>query len=451
MITLLLLPTFAWADGSNTQGFADAAGKSTFLALGASFIAGIGASLTPCVFPMVPITVSIFGATETKSRARGAALSLTFVLGIAIPFTILGIASAQSGKLMGSALSNPIVISVIAVIFIALAASMFGAFEMTLPSSITNKASTVGGVGYKGAFILGMVMSVIAAPCTGPFLTGMILWISGTQNLVLGGAAMFVFALGLGLVFFIAGTFAVNLPKGGAWMLGIKWGSGVLLSYMALSYLRDGFPNIVGRVLSRGTVFGVVAGVVFLVGLVLGIIHVIAERRKSPIAHLSKPMKLASIAPAIIGAFLFVNWAQKAWAGSSIVTDAQAAQETGATAAPIPKEIAWQTNEETGRTQATTEKKPVLIDFGASWCTACKELDEMTWPDARIRRESSRFVSIKVDASDDDAPDTKRLQAKYKVVGLPTVILLDANGNEAARYNEFVAADKFATAIAKVK
>jgi thiol:disulfide interchange protein DsbD len=447
MLTLMLLPTLAWADGSDTSKFGDAAGHGALFALGASFVAGIGASLTPCVFPMVPITVSIFGATETKSRARGAALSGTFVLGIAIPFTILGVVSAQSGKLMGSALSNPIVISVIAVIFIALASSMFGAFEMTLPSSLTNKASTVGGVGYKGAFVLGAVMSVIAAPCTGPFLTGMILWISGTQNLVLGGAAMFVFSLGLGLVFFIAGTFAVNLPKGGAWMLGIKWASGVLLAYMALAYLRDGFPNFFGKFLSRNTTYGVIASVVFLVGIVLGGIHVAAERRKSPIAHLSKPMKLASIAPAIIGAFMFVNYVQKA--SVSVVTDAQAAQ-MGDPALPIPKDIAWEKDEEPARAKALTDKKPVLMDFGASWCAACKELDEQTWPDARIRQQSSRFVSIKVDASDDDNAETKRLQTKYHVVGLPVVLLIDSTGKEVARYNEFVPPDKLIDAIKKV-
>jgi thiol:disulfide interchange protein DsbD len=434
LVSIMLLPALAWADGSNTAAFSDSASKGLAFALGASFVAGVGASLTPCVFPMVPITVSIFGATETQSRARGAALSGTFVLGIAIPFTILGVVSAQSGKLMGGALANPIVVSVIAVIFIALSSSMFGAFEMTLPSSITNKASTVGGVGFKGAFVLGAVMSVIAAPCTGPFLTGMILWISSTQNLVLGGVAMFSFALGLGLPFFIAGTFAVNLPKGGAWMLGIKWGSGVLLAYMALAYLRDGFPNIIGRLVSKNTTYGVIGGIIFAVGLGFGIVHVMAERRRSPIAHLSKRMKLLSIVPSIVGAFMFVNFATKMIAGAGVVTDAAAAEADKTL--PIPK--------------AVTEKKPVLIDFGASWCTACKELEEMTWPDARVRQQTSRFVSVKVDMSDDESEDTKRLQKKYNVKGLPVVIMLDSTGKEITRYTEFVPADKLTDAIKKV-
>ncbi len=441
---VLLTPALASAaDGSDTGAFSRYAGQGMFMALGASFFFGIVASLTPCVFPMVPITVAIFGATEAQSRARGAALSATFVLGIAALFTPLGVLAALSGTLMGSTLSNPWVVSGIAILFIALASSMFGAFEMTLPSSLTNRLSTVGGVGFKGAFVLGLVMGLVAAPCTGPFLTGMVTWLATTKNIALGSSAMFMFALGLGVPFFLAGAFAVNLPKGGAWMLGIKWGSGVALAYMALAYLRDGFPAI-HKILSPSNVFGVVTGIVFAVGLVLGTIHVMAERRKSPIAHLSKPMKLASIVPAIAGAFLFISWAQMPKV--SPIPEAMAAEPGKPAAGPI----VWQAKEAPALAQATAEKKPVIIDFGATWCKACMELEEMTWPDPRVRNEGSRFVAVKVDATDDEDPEVKRLQTKYKVVGLPTVIVLDSSGAEKVRYNEFVPPEKLAAAIKSV-
>src|SRR5207253_5619507 len=134
--------------------------------------------------------------------------------------TPMGVVSALSGKLMGSALSNMWVVLTLAALFTALAASMFGAFELALPSSLTNKLSTVGGVGFKGAFVMGLVMGLIAAPCTGPFLTGMVTVIAKSRDVWLGTASLFSFALGLGVLFFVAGAFAVNLPKGGAWMMG---------------------------------------------------------------------------------------------------------------------------------------------------------------------------------------------------------------------------------------
>ena len=446
VVALMLLPSIAGAQettGSDTSAFSRYAGQGMFMALGASFFFGFVSSLTPCVFPMVPITVAIFGATEAQSRLRGAALSATFVLGIATLFTPLGVAAALSGTLLGSTLANPWVVCGLAVLFFALASSMFGAFEMTLPSGLTNKLSTVGGVGFKGAFVLGLVMGLIAAPCTGPFLTGMVTWIATTGNVVLGSASMFCFALGLGVLFFVAGTFAVNLPKGGAWMLGIKWASGVGLAYMALAYLRDGFPAV-RKLTSSSTTYGGIAIALAAVGLVLGTIHVMAERRKSPIAHLSKPMKLASIVPAIVGAFMFVSWINAPKA--SAFPEAIAAEPGKVAAGPI----VWATKEDATRAQALTDKKPVIVDFGASWCKACNELEELTWPDPRVRNEAARFSTVKVDASDDDDPEIKRLQKKYKVIGLPTVVVLDGEGNEKIRYTEFVPADKLAAALKSV-
>jgi len=436
---LMLIPTLALAaggsdGGSESGGFQDIYAKhGAIVAVLASFGFGFIASLTPCVYPMVPITVSIFGATEAKSRLRGAALSATFVLGIAALFTPMGIISALSGKLMGSALSNAFVVTGLAILFTALAASMFGAFELALPSGLNNKLSTVGGVGFKGAFVMGLVMGLIAAPCTGPFLTGMITVIATSKNVWLGSASLFSFALGLGVLFFVAGAFAVNLPKGGAWMMGIKWVSGVGLAYMAFAYLRDRFETFHKLIDHPGYTFGIVAGVVFLVGIVLGVVHMVAERRKSPIAHLSKPMKLASIIPAVVGCALFVSWIPQP---HDVDPNAPA--------------ITWVDNEQAGRAKATAENKPVLIDFGATWCTACKELEHNTFPNPGVRSEAQRFVAIHVDATDDEAPDTKRLQEKYKVVGLPTVIMLDAAGNEVTRFNEFVGPDKFVAAMKKV-
>ncbi len=190
---LMLLPVLAFADdgGSDTSKFNDILQKhGAFVAVLASFGFGFVASLTPCVYPMVPITVSIFGATEAKSRLRGAALSGAFVLGIATLFTPMGVASALSGRPMGGTLSNAWVVLGFALLFGALAASMFGAFELALPARITNRLSTAGGVGYRGAFVMGLVMGLVVAPCTGPFLTGLVTVIATTKNVALGCAAL---------------------------------------------------------------------------------------------------------------------------------------------------------------------------------------------------------------------------------------------------------------------
>ncbi|MDF2692744.1 MAG: Cytochrome c-type biosis protein DsbD, protein-disulfide reductase, partial [Labilithrix sp.] len=285
-------------------------------------------------------------------------------------------------------------------------------------------------VGFKGAFIMGLVMGLIAAPCTGPFLTGMVTVIATTKNVALGSAALFSFALGLGVIFFVAGAFAVNLPKGGAWMMGIKWVSGVGLAYMAFSYLRDKFEPVRNLVDHPSYTFGIVAAVVLLLGVALGIIHMMAERRKSPIAHLSKPMKLASILPSVAGAAMLFTWL-----GLNHSVD------------PNAPEIAWMTNEEAALAKANAEGKPVLIDFGAEWCAACKKLEHQTFPDPNVRSEAQRFVTLRVDATDDEDVNVNKLKDKYKVVGLPTVIMLDKNGKEAVRFNDFVKPEQFYTAM----
>jgi thiol:disulfide interchange protein DsbD len=378
---------------------------------------------------MIAITVSVFGAKEAKSRWQGALLSATFVLGIACLFTPMGVASAMTGKGFGSALGNGWIVGLIALVFLTLAASLFGAFELELPSSLNTRLSSVGGSGYRGAFLLGLVCGLVAAPCVGPFLFGLLGWIATTRNVALGSGAMALYALGLGTLFFVVGTFAVNLPKAGAWMMGVKWVGGVCLAYMALAYVRDALPKGAAHAMvAPTTAYGVLAVLLLVIGLGLGATHVAAERRKSPIAHVSKRARLASIVPAVAGLFMVISWWQ------------------------VPRELHWETNEATAVRMAKEGHRPLLIDFGASWCGACKELDEKTFPDPRVQQEASRFVALHIDATDDDDPAVAKVRQKYKATeGLPVVLFVDSEGQEARRFTEFVAPDCLASALSSVQ
>jgi thioredoxin:protein disulfide reductase len=430
-MALVLWPLLASADecASDTGGFERYLARGTFIALGASYGFGLATSLTPCVYPMIAITVSVFGAKEAKSRWQGALLSLCFVCGIVCLFAPMGVASAMTGKGFGSALGNPWIVGAISIVFLALAASLFGAFELALPASLNNRLSSVGGTGMRGAFLLGLVCGLVAAPCVGPFLFGLLGWIATTRNVALGSAAMTLYGLGLGTLFFVVGAFAVSLPKAGAWMVGVKWVGGVCLAYMALAYIRDALPKQAVHKLARpGLPYGVTAMVVLAIGLVLGGIHVAAERRKSRIARLSRPAHRASIIPAIVGLFMVVTWYE------------------------LPPELHWETSESAAIARANQEHKPVLIDFGASWCGACKELDEKTFPDPKVQKEGARFVALHIDATDDDDAAVAQVRRKYHATeGLPVVVFLDSHGQEAKRFTEFVAPDCFATALSTVQ
>jgi thiol:disulfide interchange protein DsbD len=426
----IFAPSFASAGEPDL--FTRALARGPIFAGFAALLGGLLVSLTPCVYPMIAVTVSVFGAKQAKSRREAMLLSTFFVLGIVVLFTTMLVAAALTGGVFGSVLSNKWVTLGIATIFVALAFSMFGAFEMVLPQSVMVKLSSVGGIGYGGSFALGLVSGIIAAPCTGPVLTGILIWVGKTQSVALGVLVGTTFSLGLGIPFWLVGTFAVSLPKAGRWMLWVKSFFGIVLLVVALYFMKNAIPSLASFAQPSGMFMGRMAGVVLL-GLLLGAVHLSWD------GAMGKLRKGLGVALTVGGGFLL--WASADMA-APVVAEAHPSGE---------KRLTWETSEKIAVAKAKAEKRPLLIDFTADWCAACKELSKHTFADPRVMAEAAHFVAVKIDATDDEDPQIDAVKGKYKVVGLPTVVIVDAEGVERKRFNEFIGPEAFLSAIQGIR
>jgi len=389
--------------------------RGSVLAFAIAFAGGVLTSLTPCVYPLIPITVSIFGARRSGSRGQAMVLSGLYVLGIAVTYSALGASAALTGKAFGTAMQNPWVLGCVAAVFVAMAASMFGAFELQLPAAWQARLSRVGGAGYAGALGMGLVAGLIAAPCTGPVLAAALAFVATKGSVAYGVGIMFAYALGIGLLFFLIGAFSLSLPRSGPWMETVKSVFGVVLLAMALAYLKDLFPALRGAFTpSRGAV--AIAAAAAAAGVLLGALT--ASFHGALRERLAKGIGVALL---VLGAFY-----------ASGVADARARA-----AAASDEGIAWLVNQEAeGLVRARATGRPVIIDFWGDWCAACKELDRTAWSDPRVREEAKRFVSIKVDNSADKLLDPRlgaevdRIFEKYRILGQPTVLFIDGRGRE---------------------
>jgi thiol:disulfide interchange protein DsbD len=415
------------ADG----GFSDALSTGLPYATLAAFVSGLLVSLTPCVYPMIAVTVSVFGARNVQSRAQGFLLSAAFVGGIVATFVPLGVLAGLTGSVFGSVLSSPWVIVSLSVVFLALAASMFGAFDLDLPSKLKHRLSTAGGSGFWGALVLGMICGPIAAPCTGPFLTGILAWITKTQSAGQGAVLMAAFAVGLGVPFFVVGTFALQLPKSGRWMLHIKSLLGLLLIVVALYFLSSAYP-VLTTYAQASAPFRLACLVAIALGLALGAVHKPFEG-SSPGGRVSKVMAIVFTAGGVF--LVMMSWMKPehtlAWE-------------------PSPTRLAEGPLTVAARQKAREASRPLLVDFTATWCVACKEMDKETFADQRVRQEAARFVALRVDVTDDEDPRVKATTSEHAVSGLPTVILFGSDGAEAQRFNSKIQAEEFLAALERV-
>lgn len=394
-------------------------GKGLFVSMILVFLAGIGLSFTPCVYPMIPIIVAVIGGKVTSDRPgrplTAFLLSLVYVLGISVVYATLGVIAASTGALFGFALQSPWVIGFIVAIFIALALSMFGIYTLQVPSFISERLGEKAGKGFVGVFIMGLISGIVASPCIGPVLASLLVYIATTGDKFLGFLKLFVFAWGLGVPLIVLGTFSgaiKAMPKSGVWMVTIERIFGLLLIGVALYYLRLIIPE---------NAFIIILGIFLIVTAVFsgGFDNLTHES-----TYFQRAKKAFGIIVFIFGAYFLVGHLMMKGYILPALTTTPAVQEIQ----PLKEEIHWITNEEEGLRLARAENRVAMIDFWAEWCAACMELEKVTYRDPAVIRELQRFIPIKIDCTNIDDPRVKQLLSKYGVVGLPTMVFVNRDG-----------------------
>lgn len=406
-----ILPGEGTSTGEAPDAFQNALNKGKLFAFLFVFLAGVLTSLTPCIFPMIPITLAIIGARSAdQTRFRGFTLSLSYVLGIAVTYAILGVAAAKTGALFGAYLGHPLVVSAIAIVFVIMGLSMYGLFEITVPSFVTNKLSSQKtGAGYFGAFITGLIAGVVASPCVGPVLVSVLTYVAESKDLVFGFFLLFVFALGLGQLFLVLGTFGSllkKLPKSGGWMDVVKFVFGTTMIGAALYYLKP--------VTNDRLFYALMAMVLILISSAFGAF--LPNTGLSIKGQLQKGIMLATF---VIGL---------AYGVFSVMPQlSQTIHSENSTSIEKVKKLDWQHYSDSLLAEAQKSRKPVILDFWADWCVACKELELLTLSNASVEELSKNFTLLKIDATN-STDEVKRLKQIYKVVGLPTMIFINAKG-----------------------
>ena len=413
-VVVLLAPATAFAGDAPASAFDEYRDRGyVWMYLGA-FGFGFLTSLTPCVYPMIPIVLGVFGARDEASTRRKAFLLATcYVGGMGLMYSTLGVIFAMIGKQFGTILADPWFVIPICLFYVALASSMFGAFEMNLPVSWQNRLNRVGGKGYGGAFGMGVVGGLTAAPCTGPFLAGILGFVASSHNIPVGFTLLFSYALGMGILFWVLAVFAVSLPRSGRWMDWIKSIGGVALLAAALYFLRPIAPPLT-RLVSTEPWF-LIGGIgLALLGVALGAIHLSF--------HAAWPVRLRkalAVAVMLAGITATVNW---------IVTPNRV--------------LPWVKGDEAAAfDQARTAGKGVMVDFSATWCSPCAELEHTFAADGVYETIVGNFIPLKLDVSKGSAAD-EALRARYNAATLPAVIFLSTDGAVLARVSEVLDRDE---------
>jgi len=386
------------------------------------FLFGVFLSLTPCIFPMIPILSSIIVSQqkgeEKPSVAKAFFTSLVYVLSMALTYTVVGVVAGLVGADIQTAMQNPWVLTAFAAMFVALAFSLFGYYEIGLPASWQSKLSRVSDEagargGLIGTAIMGLLSALIVGPCVAPPLAGAVLFISHTGDAVLGGIALFVMSLGMGLPLLLVGIGAGKfMPKPGGWMTAVSQAFGVMMLALAIFML--------GRVLPESVTMMLWALLFIGTALYMGVFESKAGEGAM------KLFKLLAMLFLLYGAALFMG----ALSGADSMFRPFEKFTSGTKATAVSPQTQGRLGYSVERLMKEVEAsdKPVVVDFGKESCTACKELEEITFPDPKVKEQLKKFTFIQVDLTNNTDAD-KALLKKYELFGTPNIIFFDKNNH----------------------
>jgi thiol:disulfide interchange protein DsbD len=387
--------------------------RGAILAFLGIFLIGLALNLTPCVYPMLSVTVSLFGgrADQQTNTLQSFGMASIYVLGIVSMYSVLGVVAAYTGSLFGSWLQSSVVLGAVGIILLTMALSMFGLYELQPPQWVLQKlGGSQQAVGPTGLFLSGIMVGIFAAPCIGPPVIALLTFVGAQGDPLFGFFTFFVMAVGLGLPYLILGTFSSllsKLPKSGQWMVWVKKVFGVVLIGAALFFLALAwFPKYVLYTLPPSLILG---------GIYLGFMESSGRNLKI----FSRVKRVAGIAGMIGGLLVIMNLAKPT--------------------------VDWETYSPDKLETAASEDIPVVLDFTADWCVPCLELDRITFTDPEVIAALQPYRTIKVDLTDYESAESEALRKKFGVAGVPTIIFLDDEGNEIedARIVGFVNAEEF--------